>query len=95
MVAAIILIAVVIIVSYRDPPSASTPALEHAANFLTEQAWKANGEWVCVHAVVLDGVFAACSAVFGRWLTIAQEEVDAGKRGDGDDCKCYYKHKEG
>ena len=74
-------------------PGAGTPALEHTANFLTTQAWEANGERVCAHAVAPDGVFAVCSAVFGRWLAVAQE-VDAGKRGDGNDCERYYEHKE-
>jgi hypothetical protein len=95
MVATIVLIAVIVVASCRDPPSAGMPALEHAANFLAKRAQEADGEWVCAHAMVPDGVFAVCSAVVGRWLAIAQEEVDASERGDDDDCECYYKHEEG
>lgn len=82
-------------VSRVDPPGAGAPALEHAADFLAERAREADGERVRAHAVAPDGVFAACGAVFGRWLAVAQEEVDAGERGDDDDCERYYEHEEG
>jgi hypothetical protein len=57
MVATIVLVAIIIVVSRRDPPSTGMPALEHAANFLAKQAWEADREQVCAHAMAPDGVF--------------------------------------
>ena len=94
-VAVAVAVAIIVVVSRGDPPGAPAPALEHAADFLAEGAREANGERVRAHAVAPDGVFAACGAVFRRWFAVAQEEVDAGERGDDDDCERYYEHEEG
>jgi hypothetical protein len=60
-------------------------ALKHAADFLAEQAQEADGKQVHAHTVAPDGVFTVCGTVFGRWLAVVQEEVDASERGNDDD----------
>ena len=50
----------------------------------------------CVRTPWRQMVYSQCAVrSFGRWLAVAQEEVDAGERGNGDDCECYYEHEEG
>jgi hypothetical protein len=77
----------VLLVSRGYPASAGPPTLEHAANLLAKRTWKSYRKWVRAHAKASDAIFAACNAVRGRGLAIAQEEIDAGARSDDDNRK--------
>jgi hypothetical protein len=58
---------VVVHVSRGHPAAAGTgtPALEHAADFLTERAWETYGERVRAYVVPTDGIFTARGTVCG------------------------------
>jgi hypothetical protein len=60
-------VVIIVIISRGHPASTGTgtTAFKHAANFLTEWAWKTYGERVRAHATPTDGVFTARGAVCG------------------------------
>jgi hypothetical protein len=60
-------VVIIVEVSRGHPASTGTgtTAFKHAANFLTEGAWKTYGERVRAHATPTDGVSTARGAVCG------------------------------
>lgn len=62
-----VVVVAVVVVARGDPAGAgSAAALEHAAEFVAERAWEADGERVRANASAPDGVFAAAGGAVGR-----------------------------